>query len=308
MREHEVHIVTHLLFMATATLMWWPVMSPLAELPRLPYGLGMLYLFLVGIPMQVVAALITTSDQVLYPWYSVAPRTWGLSPLDDQQLGGLLMWVPGNIYMFLAHRGAVSSCGRGRAKAGKGKGEGRRRARIAPGVPRYRPFPCRLPLSPTTIAAAIVVSYPSRRVPQQPAGGGALALDLLQLQRLEIEGLRRQRGVPGELVLDRAGVLDQPAGRRDHAQADQPADQRPVPVDPAACRPRRAADTARRRTARSWRRSAPRRGPPPRRAAPTPAPPSSSRTAGRRPGRPPPPGRRVPAPRRPPGAAPRPPR
>jgi len=101
MREHEVHIVTHLLFMATATLMWWPVMSPLAELPRLPYGLGMLYLFLVGIPMQVVAALITTSDRVLYPWYSVAPRTWGLSPLDDQKLGGLLMWVPGNIYMFL---------------------------------------------------------------------------------------------------------------------------------------------------------------------------------------------------------------
>ena len=87
--------------MVTATLMWWPVMSPLPELPRLPYGLGMLYLFLVGIPMQVVAALITTSDQVLYPWYSVAPRTWGLSPLDDQKLGGLLMWVPGNIYMFL---------------------------------------------------------------------------------------------------------------------------------------------------------------------------------------------------------------
>lgn len=102
MREHEVHIATHLLFMVTATLMWWPVMSPLPELPRLGYGLGMLYLFLVGIPMQVVAALITTSDQVLYPWYSVAPRTWGLSPLDDQKLGGLLMWVPGNLYMFLA--------------------------------------------------------------------------------------------------------------------------------------------------------------------------------------------------------------
>jgi putative membrane protein len=102
MRDHEVHIVTHLMFMATATLMWWPVMSPVPELlPRLSYGLGMLYLFLVGIPMQIVAALITLSGTVLYPWYSVAPRTWGLSPLDDQQLGGLLMWVPGNLYMFL---------------------------------------------------------------------------------------------------------------------------------------------------------------------------------------------------------------
>ena len=61
----------------------------------------MLYLFLVGIPMQIVAALITLSDGVLYPWYAVAPRMWRLSPLDDQQLGGLLMWVPGNLYMFL---------------------------------------------------------------------------------------------------------------------------------------------------------------------------------------------------------------
>jgi len=127
MREHEVHIVTHLLFMVTATLMWWPVMSPLPELPRLPYGLGMLYLFLVGIPMQVVAALITTSDQVLYPWYSVAPRTWGLSPLDDQKLGGLLMWVPGNIYMFLGIGvlfflwARESEAG----ESGKGKGEGK---------------------------------------------------------------------------------------------------------------------------------------------------------------------------------------
>jgi Predicted membrane protein len=90
------------MFMATATLMWWPVMSPVPEvLPRLGYGLAMLYLFLVGIPMQIVAALITLSGSVLYPWYAIAPRMWGLSPLDDQQLGGLLMWVPGNLYMFL---------------------------------------------------------------------------------------------------------------------------------------------------------------------------------------------------------------
>jgi putative membrane protein len=54
----------------------------------------------VGIPMQIVAALITFADQVLYPWYTVAPRTWGLSPLDDQQLGGLLMWIPGNLWLF----------------------------------------------------------------------------------------------------------------------------------------------------------------------------------------------------------------
>ncbi len=100
MRSHEVHIATHLLFMVTATLMWWPVMGPAPELPRLQTGIAMLYLFLVGIPMQIVAALITFADEVLYPWYVPAPRMWGLSPLDDQQLGGLLMWIPGNLWLF----------------------------------------------------------------------------------------------------------------------------------------------------------------------------------------------------------------
>jgi putative membrane protein len=102
MRNHEVHIVTHLLFMATATLMWWPVMSPVPELKPLPPLLGMLYLFLVGIPMQLIGALITFADEVLYPWYAAAPPTGGLSPLDDQQLGGLLMWIPGNLWLFAA--------------------------------------------------------------------------------------------------------------------------------------------------------------------------------------------------------------
>jgi putative membrane protein len=102
MRNHDVHVVTHILFMVAAVIMWWPVMSPVPEVPPLPLGPRMLYLFLVSIPMQLVAAIITLADSVLYGWYAEAPRTWGLSPLDDQKVGGLLMWIPGNLYMFLA--------------------------------------------------------------------------------------------------------------------------------------------------------------------------------------------------------------
>jgi putative membrane protein len=102
MRNHEVHVATHLMFMVAAVIMWWPALSSSTLVPPLGYGLRALYLFLVSIPMQVVAALITFADDVLYEWYSVAPRTWGLSPKDDQQLGGLLMWVPGNMYMLAA--------------------------------------------------------------------------------------------------------------------------------------------------------------------------------------------------------------
>jgi putative membrane protein len=100
MRNHDVHVVTHLMFMVTAVLLWWPVTSPSAVLPRLGPGIGMLYLFLVQIPMQILGAIITFADAPLYPWYSVAARTWGLSPLDDQKLGGLLMWIPGNLWIW----------------------------------------------------------------------------------------------------------------------------------------------------------------------------------------------------------------
>lgn len=100
MRNHNVHVATHLMFIAAAVILWWPVMSPSAILPRLAPGRAMLYLFLVQLPMQLLGAIITFADQPLYPWYVVAPRTWGLSPLDDQKIGGLLMWVIGNLWIW----------------------------------------------------------------------------------------------------------------------------------------------------------------------------------------------------------------
>ena len=100
MRSHEVHIVTHIMFMVTAVLLWWPVVSPVASLPALPPPLGMLYLFLVQLPMQLLGAILTFADDPLYRWYATAPRVWGLSPLNDQKLGGLIMWVPGNLWIW----------------------------------------------------------------------------------------------------------------------------------------------------------------------------------------------------------------
>jgi len=51
--------------------------------------------------MSLAGAMITLAEQVLYPFYSAAPRVWGLTPLADQQLGGLLMWVVGTIYLWI---------------------------------------------------------------------------------------------------------------------------------------------------------------------------------------------------------------
>jgi len=99
MAVHPVHIVEHLMFLVTAVLMWWPLLSPLPELPRLSYPGQMLYCFLMSIPMSIVAAYVSLADHVLYPAYAVAPRVWGLSPIDDQQLGGLIMWIPGAYFL-----------------------------------------------------------------------------------------------------------------------------------------------------------------------------------------------------------------
>ncbi|HWC75699.1 MAG TPA: cytochrome c oxidase assembly protein [Gemmatimonadales bacterium] len=101
LRNHNLHIVQHLVFLTTAVIMWWPVLSPVPELPRLPHLLQMLYLFLLGIPMSITGAMITLSDHVLYPFYAAAPRVGGLSPLDDQQIGGLLMWVLGGLMLWI---------------------------------------------------------------------------------------------------------------------------------------------------------------------------------------------------------------
>ena len=101
MDNHNIHILEHLMFMAAAVLMWWPLTSQLPELPRLAYPGQMLYCFLMTIPMSVVAVYITMADSVLYPFYSAAPRIMKLSPMDDQLLGGLIMWIPGGILFMI---------------------------------------------------------------------------------------------------------------------------------------------------------------------------------------------------------------
>src|SRR5712664_4181988 len=101
LRHHNLHILQHLVFLTTAVIMWWPVLSPVPELPRIPHLLQMLYLFLLGIPMSITGALITLSGSVLYPFYAAAPRVWNLSPIDDQQIGGLLMWVLGGLMLWI---------------------------------------------------------------------------------------------------------------------------------------------------------------------------------------------------------------
>ncbi len=94
----QLHIFEHVTFIALGVLFWWPVLSPVPDLlPRISRGFGVLYLFLACQPMVALGALLTFSATPLYQPYVTAPRIWGSTPLGDQQLGGLIMWLPSNI-------------------------------------------------------------------------------------------------------------------------------------------------------------------------------------------------------------------
>jgi putative membrane protein len=104
--NENIHILEHLLFLATAVLNWWPVIGPAPELPRLPYPGQMLYLFLEAIPGTVLGAIFVFAEGPLYPFYVSAGRLFGLSPDVDQQLGGLIMGTLSSL-VYLAALGGV---------------------------------------------------------------------------------------------------------------------------------------------------------------------------------------------------------
>jgi cytochrome c oxidase assembly factor CtaG len=54
-----------------------------------------------SIPMSLVSVYIVYANSILYPAYASAPRIAGLSPLEDQRLGGLIMWIPGGLVFLL---------------------------------------------------------------------------------------------------------------------------------------------------------------------------------------------------------------
>ena len=96
LENQNIHILEHLTFIVFGILYWWPIFSPSKDLPRLSIGGQILYLFLSGMPSVLLGAGLTFSPP-LYAPYLAAPRVWGISAATDQQLGGLIMWVPVSI-------------------------------------------------------------------------------------------------------------------------------------------------------------------------------------------------------------------
>lgn len=95
-----IHIIEHVMFFGVATLSWWPVFSPIDEIPRAHPLAQTAYLFFQALPATILGALIAFAPEPLYPHYTTVPTLWGMTVLDDQQLAGLIMWVPASLVYF----------------------------------------------------------------------------------------------------------------------------------------------------------------------------------------------------------------
>ena len=102
LEQEWLHIVEHLVMFGAAVIFWWPVIGPAPIRSHLPYPFRFLYLFLALSQNIVLAAILTFADSPVYAHYEDSPEHWGLGVDLDQQLGGILMWLPGAMMYFTA--------------------------------------------------------------------------------------------------------------------------------------------------------------------------------------------------------------
>jgi putative membrane protein len=100
LENETIHIFEHVTFITLGVLSWWPILSPVSKLPRLSIGGQILYIFMNGMPAVLLGAGLTFMPPLYAPYLS-APIVWGISHSVDQQLGGLIMWVPVNIFYII---------------------------------------------------------------------------------------------------------------------------------------------------------------------------------------------------------------
>lgn len=95
-----IHELEHITFFGTALLFWWVLIQPIGH-RRMNYGAGVLFIFTTALHSGALGALLTFAQRPLYPIY--VARAWNTTALEDQQLAGLIMWIPmGVIYLITA--------------------------------------------------------------------------------------------------------------------------------------------------------------------------------------------------------------
>lgn len=97
-----LHVLALAGFLATGILAWWCVAAPPSAPGRARDPVAMIYLFVLGVPLQGLAAFLSLTPRLLYMGYGAGERGFGLDPLADQQAGGLILWVPAGLIVWIA--------------------------------------------------------------------------------------------------------------------------------------------------------------------------------------------------------------
>jgi cytochrome c oxidase assembly factor CtaG len=93
LKSTEWHVVEHTCFFATGLLFWWPVVQPWPSIAKWPRWRIPLYLFFATLPCDVLSAFLAFCDRAVYSSYLLEPRRFAISPLQDQECAGALMWM-----------------------------------------------------------------------------------------------------------------------------------------------------------------------------------------------------------------------
>ena len=97
LRNAALHEFMHFTMLLSGFLFWWLIVDPKPHRSRLHYGLRILYLGLIIIPNTMLGAAITFTGHVLYSAYSEVEQPFNISLLTDQQIGGVILWVLGDM-------------------------------------------------------------------------------------------------------------------------------------------------------------------------------------------------------------------
>ncbi|MDQ3784911.1 MAG: cytochrome c oxidase assembly protein [Actinomycetota bacterium] len=93
--DQVLHVLEHLSFFGTALLFWSLIIS--YSRPRLTYPARLGYVFVIALQSGGLGAILTFASLPLYSVHAAGARAWGLSVLQDQQLAGVIMWIPAGV-------------------------------------------------------------------------------------------------------------------------------------------------------------------------------------------------------------------
>jgi len=100
LRNEWAHDVEHLMFFFTSLIFWWPVVNPAPRLHgEISYGFRIVYLIAATLQNTVLGMVLSLPKNVIYPYYEAMPRLMDLSAINDQALGGGIMWVSSHMYL-----------------------------------------------------------------------------------------------------------------------------------------------------------------------------------------------------------------